>query len=101
MAPCAPAYRDHFHRAVSQRHHDDHGLGLALRNQVVEDDVGAADSRPSAGVVAVAVQQIQDWVGRLRRRIVSRRGVDVIIPLVIGHCRLIAMMMDLTVRHVV
>jgi len=39
-------------RAVAERHNNDHGLGFAVRDQIVQDHVGAADRRPGARVVA-------------------------------------------------
>ena len=56
-SPPQPA--NHLHGAVAERHHHDHGLGFTLRDQVVENDVGPADCGPSAGIVTVAVQQIE------------------------------------------
>ena len=73
---------EHFWFAVAERHDDEHGLGFALRDEIVEDDVGAADGGPGAGVVAVAMQKIEDRISLLGARIVAGRGVNEVIAVV-------------------
>ena len=63
-------------RRVAVRHDDDHRLRLARRDQVVEDDVGAAHRRPGVLVTAAAVQQVEHRVLRGARLVAGRR-VDV------------------------
>ncbi len=46
-------------------HDDDHGLGLARGNQVVEDQVGVAHFDPDPLILASAVLQIQHRVAGL------------------------------------
>ena len=101
MTPRVPARPNHFHGPVAQRHDHDHGLGFSLRDQIVENHVGAPDRRPSAGIVAETVQQIKDGISFLRGRIVARRRVDVVIAVVTRDRGLVEVMMDLAVRHIV
>ena len=100
-APGAPGGADHFHGAVTEGHYDDHGFRFALRDQVVEYDVRTAHGRPSAGIVAEPMQQIQHWIRRLRRGIVTGRRVDVVVTMVGGHVRCVEVMMNFAVRNIV
>jgi hypothetical protein len=96
----SPTGAHRFHRAVAERHYHDHRFRFALRDQVVEDHVGESNRRPSAGVVAEAVQQIENGISFFRRGIVARRSVDVKVALIVGHCRLVEVMMDFSARNV-
>ena len=61
---------------MSERHHDDHGNGLFLRNQVVEDEVRAAHGSPTGGGVVRAVKQIQHRIAAAGLLRITRRCVD-------------------------
>src|SRR6185503_20346609 len=58
-------------------HHDDHGPGLPLRDQVIEDEVCAALVRPRAAILPHSVLQIQDGIPSRRIPVVTRRRIDV------------------------
>jgi len=58
---------------VTVRHDHHHRHGFAVRDEVVEDDVGAAARHPSALGFAVAMKEIVDRVFRLRLVVVGRR----------------------------
>ncbi len=60
--------------AVTQGIDHDHGLGFALGDQVIENDVGGADVDPGAGFVAEAVEQVEDGVRLFAFRDRSWRG---------------------------
>jgi hypothetical protein len=59
---------------MAVRHHDDHRPGAPGGDQVVEDLHGPAETRPFPFVAAIAVQQVEHGIPRLRR-LVSRRRV--------------------------
>jgi hypothetical protein len=94
----ASATGHHFGRAVSEGVHHNHRLGLTLRNQVVEDDVGTAGGEPSGGIVAQSVEKIQDRVGLLAVGIVVGRRVDVEVAVVADDGRLIEVMRHYAAR---
>ena len=73
---------------------------MALRDQVVEDNVGSADGGPGLCIVAVTVQQIKDRIGLFSARVVAWRGIDKIAALVTNHIGLVKMVMDFAVRNV-
>jgi len=85
---------------VAQRHDDEHGLGFALRDEIVEDDVGAANFGPGVSVVTVAVQQIEDGISLLAARVVAGRGVNEKAAVVADYFGLVEMMMNLAMRNV-
>ena len=62
---------ENFWFAIAEWHNDEHGLGFALGDEVVKDDVSAADGGPAAGVIAVPVQQIQGGISLFAARIVA------------------------------
>src|SRR5581483_4675443 len=99
--PYAPADSDHLHGAVAERHHDKHRLGFALGNQVIHDDVGAADRAPSTGIVAVAVKQVEHRIALLGVRVIARRSVNVVIAIIIRYSRSIEVTMNLAVWHII
>src|SRR5258708_8439590 len=88
MAPGSPSKMHELHGAVTEWHHHDHGFRLALRDQIVEDHVGMPDGRPAAGVVTVAVQQVDHRIGSLRRRVIPIWRVNVIAAVMSLHRRL-------------
>ena len=96
----APTDLNHLHRSVAQRHNHDHRLYFPLRDEIVENDVGAAHRGPCACVVAKTVQQIQHGIRFFRRGIVARRSIDVVVALIVGHGRLIKVMMHFAARHI-
>ena len=51
-------------RGVAVVHDDDHGNGLLLRDQVIEDQVGVALEDPSGLVFARAVLEIENRIAR-------------------------------------
>src|SRR6266403_1440938 len=62
---------ENFWFAIAEGHNDEHGLGFALGDEIVEDDVGAADGGPAAGVITVPVQEIQGGISLFAARIVA------------------------------
>ena len=80
-------------------HHHDHRPGLLLRQQVVEDEAGAADRAPARVLVAAAVQEVEDGVLRVAA-VVARRRVDVHAPLRVERARVIPGHADLAVGNV-
>src|SRR5579872_1392045 len=94
-----PGSGDDFRSAVAERHHDQHGLGFTLRDQVVEDDIRAANRGPAARIVAEAVQQVEHWIFLFCFRIVARRRVDVEIAIVANDAGMIEMMVYEAVRN--
>ena len=83
---------------VAGRHHDDHRLRLARRDQVVEDEVRPAHRGPRVVAVAGAVQQVEDRVFA-RARFIARRRVDVHAPGAPERGGLVVHRRDGTVRH--
>src|SRR5664279_1077120 len=88
MIPGRLLQLDHLRRAVAEWHDHNHWLHLALRDQVVEDDVGFANRRPPVGGIAEAVQQIEDGILRLCLGIEAGRSVHIEIALVPHDLRL-------------
>ena len=60
---------------VTKRHGDQRRHGLSLRKQVVHDEIGLADARPHAFVVARAVVEVEHRVRLIRRRRIARGRV--------------------------
>ena len=85
----------------AERHDNEHGLGFALGDEIVEDDVGTADGGPGAGVIAEAVEQVEDGIGLLAARVVAGRSVNEKVAIVADHAGPVEMMMDFAVRDVV
>ena len=69
--------------------------------RIVEDRCGTPNGSPSARVVAVAVEKIEDWVRRLGGGIIAGRSVHIEVPLIFGYRRLVEVMMYFAMRHVV
>src|SRR5438034_5626600 len=90
--------REDLGRTVAEGHDDQHGRGLAARDQVVEDHVSTAHLGPGARVVTEAVKQVQDGVALLALRIVPGRRVDVEVAVVADDRRVVEMMVDLSPR---
>ena len=65
--------------SVAGRHDHHHRLGFLRRNQVVEDETGAAHRGPRIVAIAGAVQQIKDGIF-LGAGLVAGRRVDVHAP---------------------
>ena len=84
--------------AVAERHDDEHGLGFALRDEVVEDDVGAADGGPGGSVITVAVKKVEDGIGLLACRVVAGRCVHVVVAMIADDGGLVEMMMNFAMR---
>ena len=61
---------------VAVGHHQDHRLGLAGGDQVVQDLRGAAQVQPGILVTGVAVEEVEDGI-TLLAGLIARRGVDV------------------------
>src|SRR5205807_496563 len=61
---------------VAERHDDQHRLSVALRDEIIEDYVGAAGGGPRAGVVTESVEQIQDGISLFAPRIVAGRSIN-------------------------
>ena len=57
-------------------HDDDHRLGLALGNEVVEDDVGEALIDPAGLILAAAVLEVEDGEALVAVHLVLRRSID-------------------------
>src|ERR1700741_944516 len=72
-----------------------------MRDQIVQNDIGPAYGDPATGIVAVSMQEIENWVSFLRVGVISRRRVDVIIALIADHARLVEVVMDDPMWHVV
>ena len=70
--------------AVAEGHDYDHGLDLALGEEVVEDEVGFAYGGPAIGAFVEAVEEVEDWVESLGGWVVAWWGVDVVVVLVAG-----------------
>ena len=68
---------DDLRGAIAEGHDDQHGLSFPLHDQVVKNHVSASDSRPSAGVIAEAMQEVEHWVQLPGFGIIAGRGVDV------------------------
>ena len=84
--------------AVAERHDNQHRLGFALRDQIVENHVRAADSGPRARVVTESVQQIEDGIGLIAARVVAGRGINEKAAIVAYHARFVEMMMNFAMR---
>src|SRR4030095_4600584 len=91
--------RENFGLAITERHDDEHGLGFALRDETVEDHIAAADGGQSACVVAIAVQEIENWVSLFSARVIARRGVDKKVAIIADYAGLIEMAMNFAVRE--
>src|SRR5216683_128617 len=100
IAKSAEPAAQNFRSAVTQRHHHNHGLGLSLRDQVVQNQVSASHRRPPARVIAESVQQVQHRIALLPTRVIPRRCVDIKVALVSDYRRLVEVMMHFAVRHV-
>src|SRR5207237_5086811 len=96
----AESLRKNLRRAVTEGHYDEHGLGFALGDKVVEDHVSAAHGGPAAGVIAIAMQEVKHRIGLLAERVVTGRGIHVEVALVAYYSRFVEVMMDFAVRHV-
>src|SRR6267143_6595425 len=72
---------------------------FALRDQVVQDYVGAANRCPRTRVIAEAVQKVEDGIGLLAARVVPGRRVSIKVAIVAHHSRLVEMMMNLAMGH--
>ena len=60
---CTVARRTEAKRpCVTHRHHDDHRLGFARGDQVVEDEAGTADGAPGRIAIERAVQKVKDRI---------------------------------------
>src|SRR6267154_524477 len=90
---------ENFWFAIAEWHDDEHRLGFALCDEVVEDDVGAANGGPSAGVVAIAVQEIQDGITLFGARVIAGWGVNEKVTMVADYRGLIKMVMNFAVRN--
>src|SRR5208337_677951 len=88
-------------RAVAERHYDNHGLGLALGNQVVEDHVCATDGGPGARVIAETVQKVERGVKFLGFRIVGGGSINVKVPIIAHDPRPVEMVVDDAVWNVI
>ncbi len=73
-------------RNVPVRHHDDHGLGFSISQQVVHDYVGAPGPGPGRLNLSIAVQQIEHGIFPGSARLIAGRRVDVKHP---GHAELL------------
>ena len=62
---------------VAVGHDQDHRLGLALGDEVVEDLRGAAEVKPGVLVTGVAMEEVEDGIFLLAALLVPRRGIDV------------------------
>src|SRR6185436_10873928 len=96
-----PAAANHFHVTVPKRHDDDHRLGLALVNEVVENHIGPADCSPPARVIAETMQQIQHWIFLLPAGVVVRGSIDIEITNLVSRLGMEEMMMEFPVWNVV
>ena len=85
---------------VALLHDDDHGPGLPLGEQVVEDEADPPLVRPAALVLAAAVLQVQHRVARVALGVVAGRGVDEDAPPPVGRLRVVPALADLAVWHV-
>ena len=85
---------------VSEGHNDEHRLGFSGGDEVIEDEVSAADGGPATGIVAVSVKQVQDWIGLFAARVVARWSVNVIVAMIADYAGFVEMMMQLTVRDI-
>ena len=85
---------------VAVGHHHDHRLGLALGDQVVEDEVGAPLPDPAGLVLAAAVLQVEHGIARPGLRVVAGGQVDQRVPPRPGRLRRVPDLADLSVRHV-
>ena len=56
IRPRPPSALDYFKIAITQGHHDNHRLRFSLRNQIVENHIGAANRRPAIRSIAETVQ---------------------------------------------
>src|SRR5687768_16972357 len=84
-------------RRVAAVHDDDHGLGLLLGEEVVEDEVHAALVGPAALVFAGAVLKVEDGVARVGIGIVIRRRIDAGAAVIPRHFRDVPEVPDLAV----
>ena len=78
------------------RHRDDHRQRLALGNQVVGDETGAAVDVPRRRQLAAATEQVQHRIPAAA--VVVRRRVDVHLALAVEHGRVIHVPRDAPVR---
>ena len=58
-------------------HYDEHGDGLFVRDEIVENHVCAADGGPGILCIAASVQEEHYWEFRVRVFIVIGRSIDV------------------------
>ena len=65
---------------VAVRHGEDHGACPALGDQIIKDEIGAADARPAGIGLARAVEEIENGVAAAGVSLVAGRGVDVHAP---------------------
>jgi len=101
IAEAAGVGLEDFGFAVAERHDDEHGLGFALREEVVEDDVGAADGGPAGRVITIAVKKVEDGIGLPAGRIVAGWGVHVVVAMIADDGGLVEMMMNFAMRDIV
>ena len=59
------------------RHDEDHRYGLALGDEVVKDDAGAAEVLPFVLVASHSMEKVEDRILFLRIRLIACRCVDV------------------------
>src|SRR5262249_37299033 len=76
-------------------------LGSSGGNQIVEDDVGTPDGRPTAGIVAVPVKEVQNRISLFAARIVSGRSVDIVVAVIANHPGLVEVVMKFAAWYVV
>ena len=85
---------------VAIGHHHDHRFGLALGDQVVEDEVRAPLPDPAGLVFPAAVLQVEHGIAHLDLRVVAGRQVDQRVAPATGRLRRVPDLTDLPVGHV-
>jgi len=70
-----------------------------LRDEIVEDDVSAADGGPGLGVVAVAVEEIEDGISQFGARIVAGRSVNEKAAMIADYCGFVEVVMNFAVGN--
>ena len=63
-------------KTVTKGHHNQEGLGLAGREQIVEDQVDVSEARPGGFVGIRAVEKVEHRIAGVRIAIIAGRRID-------------------------
>ncbi len=86
---------------VAERHSNEHGFRFSLCNEIIKNELSSSHGRPSAGVIAESVQEIENRIFFYGVGIVTGRSVHVEIPVVANDGGSIVMMMDGAVGNII